>query len=124
MTIEEFIRARLDEDEQIAWRADRTRWLPEDKGVTFECDDTQSDYSGRVTADTKANMTHIARHDPARVLRQVAALRSLVAAHRTRIEQGWGYHSDEMVSADLAPLAAIWSDHPDYRPEWSPETQQ
>jgi hypothetical protein len=72
------LRAGLAEDEAIARAADATRWLPQDKGVTFEHNDTRSDYEGRVTADTKANMIHIAHFGPRRVLRQAEAIREKV----------------------------------------------
>lgn len=115
-TIEEFIEDRLSEDEAVAREADRTRWLPEDKGVTFEFADIESDYSGRVTADTKANMNQIARHDPARVLRQVAALRATVR-HATTHDSAT--ERDALGEDVLGPIAAIWFDHPDYRQEWA-----
>lgn len=131
MTIEEFIAARLDEDEAAACAATRSAsgadwhygsaeyaqpgqgWVHNAGGVVLTFD---REGEGAVAEPVGI---HIARHDPARVLRQVAALRRLVALHRRRIEQGWGYHSDEIVSADLGPVAAIWSGHPDFQPEWN-----
>ncbi|MGY1946673.1 DUF6221 family protein [Nocardia asiatica] len=80
--------AGLDEDEQIAQAADHTRWLPEDKGVSFEHYDTESDYVGRVEADTKANMNHIAHFGPKRALRQVEAIRKVLVEH-SRTQAGY-----------------------------------
>jgi hypothetical protein len=83
---------------------------------------------------------HIARHDPARVLREVAAKRRILAGHGpgSTIDDSNGKWRDDPANWD-APvtlctghewvawpcetvrlLAAIWSDHPDYRAEWRP----
>ena len=72
---------------------------------------------------------HIARHDPARVLREVAAKRTIIEWWQRGDPQpgdpapsptyeGWrkslpGYQL-------LRQLAAVYSDHPDYRQEWTP----
>jgi hypothetical protein len=63
---------------------------------------------------------HFARHDPARVLREVAAKRAIVALAGTPDDDdpyygGW----DTVMELVLRNLAAVWSDHPDYRPEWA-----
>ena len=98
-----FLNARLDEDEQIAPR-------------------------------------HIARHDPARILREVAFKRAIMAEHYPgttwdrdapgglKICAGEGGDGDTWQMATRWPcpqvrqLAAIYSDHPDYDPEWKPST--
>ncbi|MFI7191448.1 DUF6221 family protein [Nocardia nova] len=88
MTPDDFLSrlsAGLDRDDQLARAADKTRWLPEDKGITFEVDDMESDYSGRLAADTRANMDHIAHHSPARTLRQVEAIRKAVEEYQRRL---------------------------------------
>ncbi|MFD4442498.1 DUF6221 family protein [Nocardia sp. NPDC058519] len=65
---------------------------------------------------------HIASHDPARVLRQVAATRalmtSLVDAVEDEMSAGRQMHEERKI-VEFGPIAAIWSDHPDFRPEWS-----
>ena len=78
------------------------------------------------TEQGKADVDHIARHDPARVLREVEAKRAIVAdyadacakyrADRTEFRAG------ERFAALLAAtrLAAVYADHPDYREEWKP----
>jgi hypothetical protein len=72
---------------------------------------------------------HIARHDPARALREVAAKRAIVEAYR----QSRDILMDNRETWDLVRaavgaqrvtvtrLAAVWSDHPDYRAEWRPD---
>ncbi len=98
-----FLRARLDEDEAAA------------KAVRPD-----QDY---------ADSAHQERWSPARVLREVAAMRAVVR----RYERGAAgelpeWKADrELTEAALAillgvlrDLAAIWGDHPGYRQEWAP----
>ncbi|MGW9249737.1 DUF6221 family protein [Streptomyces badius] len=67
---------------------------------------------------------HIARHDPARVLREVEAKRELLAdyerfvAERRRMMGGWDSYPEP--SSVLLAFAAVYSDHPDYRDDWRP----
>ncbi|MDX2667408.1 DUF6221 family protein [Streptomyces stelliscabiei] len=69
-------------------------------------------------------LVHAARHDPARVLREVEAKRSIIeqheryAAERRRMMGGWDPQSDD--SPILAALAAVYADRPGYREEWRP----
>lgn len=79
-----FVRAQLDEDERVAQAADSGRWLPEDKGITFEyrADDFHGgEAQARLVADTRANQWHIANWDPARVLAEVQAKRLILDLH-------------------------------------------
>lgn len=110
-----FYRARLDEDEQAAqeaggraasWRANGTWHL---EGVEHS-----------VVGDGEAfchphNVTHIARHDPARVLRKVEAGRKLIRL----CEERW---SDIGVGHWEALELAVceWADHPDYEEQCRP----
>ena len=90
------------------------------------------------SADRKADARHIARHDPARVLREIAAKRAIVAAHHPETPSKYGHdvlrcavcqtergvwaedrHADPWPCLTLRHLAAVWSDHPDYRAEWA-----
>lgn len=77
-----FMRQCLDEDERVALAADSGRWLPEDKGITFEwrADDFHGgEAQARLVADTRANQWHIANWDPARVLAEIEAKRERIA---------------------------------------------
>lgn len=77
----------------------------------------------------ETDAAHIAHHNPARVLRQCAALRQTIEALATipdleaslEAEFGSPRKADEIAAAgpDLGHIAAIWSDHPDFRPEWA-----
>ena len=121
-----FLNARLDEDEAAALESyyEGQRWLTEEEGVYRWPDDELVHM-----ADRKADARHIARHDPARVLREVAAMRRIV--HRCERAstvpesvvsftrgQDDGYRQACMDA--VADLASVDSDHPDYREEWKP----
>lgn len=69
---------------------------------------------------------HITRHDPARVLREVEAKRAIMALlAETEACLNRGYTDIER-GAQLVLLracqcvAAVYSDHPDYKQEWAP----
>jgi len=137
-----FLRARLDEDEQRArlatpgpWRHDADKHhhiigtaifeeavFAGPPGVaaiciagTGETDDLQS----------MRDATHIARHDPARVLAEVDAKRRIIdsCSHYLSWQppvppkqiQSWA-----LAHGTLHLLALPYSSHPDYRPEWRP----
>lgn len=91
-------------------------------------------YDGR-TLDPDACAAHIARHDPARVLREVAAkqkrLALMIEAHAEMDKLLADDHAGDVERAmavgraRAATVAAkidaeIWSDHPDYRAGWKP----
>lgn len=88
-----FLRARLAEDEKAAHA-----WLP---------------FGNPDAADRE----HIARHDPARVLADVAAKRAIVraCAHNLEFEE-YGY---TLAERTLRALAQPYSEHEDYKPHWS-----
>ena len=141
-----FITARLDEDEAAAKAALRGPWSIAENEVwgtqiiAIDGSPVMPVYVEGVTSAALSTAVHIARHDPARVLREAAAKRAILALHnRTHEcsvsslehhpEKGeWLYISTEYVDEDgpewpcttLRHLAAIWSDHPDYRAEWLP----
>lgn len=120
MTVEEFIRARLAEDEDIAAGAIRGPRRPgwsEDYGQEFMVvvgvRDGVPDCVVRSTDESR----HIARHDPARVLRQTPVLRAVVELIEGMVSATQQSGAEDAV---LYPLAEIWSEHPDYRDEWRP----
>ena len=128
----DFLRARLADDERTAqaalgllgmatewWTADGLREIPGGDGHRF----------------TLADAHFIARHDPARVLREVAAKRAIIDAvlrYEAYIdgEQGCCHGVDEIADGEceaalqgltesLRPLAAVYADHPEYQDEWA-----
>jgi hypothetical protein len=72
--------------------------------------------------DGEAIAAHVALHDPARVLREVTAKRALIEDHDDQHEcVHWKDASafPYVGCSVLRRLAAIYSDHSDYNPEWS-----
>jgi hypothetical protein len=65
--------------------------------------------------DGDAVASHIARHDPARVLAEVKAKREIVRALEDQLRDD---DTDETANWMLATLAAIYADRPGYREEW------
>jgi hypothetical protein len=139
-----FLTARLDEDAAASQSATGGPWRAEGDAVFApNCQPpgfsrgiavTRASYTGDVL-DHPANADHIARHDPARVLREVTAKRAIIAtvfAYEAKIDGEWACcHSATEIAAGFCPetrpddiralreLAAIWSDHPDYRNGWA-----
>lgn len=136
----QFLRARLDEDEQIA-RASKPGPWHADGGEVYATHPVD-----RVT-DYSESADHIARHDPARVLLEVDAKRRVLELHGiVHREIGWledvdeesseipvcglcvpkhsNYRSREEVPVGacvtLRLLALAYADHPDCRDDWRP----
>ncbi|MCP2265518.1 DUF6221 family protein [Promicromonospora thailandica] len=124
MTITEFLRARLDEDEVIARMADSAASIP-----------GAGNGAPTSAAFLAQQQRHIVRWSPARVLVDVAAKRQIVAAydkfgkiwdqaagsgHDDQAEVSRNLFSGLMIAVRL--LAGVYSDHPDYQRDWRPET--
>ena len=117
-----FLCARLDEDEDTALNmlADCRDWTPAGREVWT---------NGFVLAEASSEFSagHIARHDPARVLRDVEADRKLLAAYAEGVEFYMRPENIVHPAGELTGLryaiqcrAERFSDHPDYRQEWKP----
>lgn len=150
-----FLQARLDEDERIALGVSDGPRKPEEWIVKrspygkFPRDWTVDCSFGSVVVDGSFEDAgiHMARHDPARVLRAVEAKRSLISdllaqEHFLNDREWYGCRAvtagrgdepdqptgepctcgrDEDVERRLRLLASEWADHPDYRhEEWKP----
>lgn len=136
-SIIDFIEACLDKDERDALAAGGKEWRQYDpRHEHGRIEEVGGDV---VTYDegspTEGQAAHIARHDPARVLREVEAKRAIIAEHsifvaenedprKPRHEVGCercGYLGNDPTSGckTLRSLAATYSDHPDYRKEWA-----
>jgi hypothetical protein len=129
-----FLRARIDEDEQIAraatpgpWRHDPTKHhhivgtplfeeavFAGERGASAVCVAGTGETDDR---QSMADAAHIARHDPARGLREVRAKRGALAmiVHLLADDD-----TDETARWMLCLLAFPYADHPDYRDEWRP----
>lgn len=119
--IVKFLRARLDEDEAGALSASRNggRWISQEEHVeTVE---------GCLIADfeLKSDSSHCSEHDPARVLREVAAKRAMIEPFDQAVRKHewlhdpwhraiWTLH----LRNAIYPLATVYSDHPDYDRKW------
>jgi hypothetical protein len=140
-----FLNARLDEDEAAAKAVRQPRnwhqgdesdpWASWDRDMIYMWPPEfhtpiESDKHWRgLQADDDHLAAHIARHDPARVLREVTAKRAIVtryaAVRRAFGDREGGLWPDvtrrekSHAYATLCDLAGIWSDHPDYQDEWA-----
>ncbi|MFD8937309.1 DUF6221 family protein [Streptomyces sp. NPDC059578] len=121
-----FLRARLAEDEAVARAAGAglgPAWTYNCMCVIALAEGDQV-ATGSQDALEAERGDHIARHDPARVLREVEAKRALAddyerfVAERRRMMDGWDSYPE--ISPVLTAFAAIYADHPDYREEWRP----
>ncbi|WGM21826.1 DUF6221 family protein [Paenarthrobacter sp. OM7] len=62
------------------------------------------------TTDAAFHAEHIARFDPDRVIRECIVKRGIVA--------GWSKPDSSTGRMLMAAMAAVYSDHPDYKLEW------
>jgi hypothetical protein len=148
-----FLAARLDEDETAAKALESGDWGQSPWAVTecsgfCPCIVYQGEYKPvleaqvpliQYIADAEAPeyAAHIARHDPARVLREVAAKRAILAVHSPGYpvtypkpsgqptcavchSGGWDWDPEQWPCPTVRALAAIYSNHPGYRQEWAP----
>ncbi|MFC5183523.1 DUF6221 family protein [Actinomadura harenae] len=137
----EFLRARIAKDEQIARAGSGAAWRPSPPGsisldgpAGASAADRAADGAGAAPgrpgfvaqAENESYAEHIARHDPARALRDVAAKRLVLDEY---VKAEWllssGHRGEAAEAAQavrlttLRALASTYSDHPAYRPEWS-----
>jgi Family of unknown function (DUF6221) len=118
MTLADFLAARLDGDEAAAKASyyEGQRWITEEEEVCRWPDDEPVH-----SANRKVDAEHIARHDPARVLREVEAKRKILALHVCAAAEldgspgnpevvGWA----KAAAVAARDVAAVYSDHPDY----------
>jgi hypothetical protein len=124
LTLVEFLRARLDEDEAVAREVPKPyvsgNWIVED---TF--------YEGMILVDrhgvAEENETtrHMTRWSPARVLADVKAKRAIVRDYDEAVSYFAAHPmapAGEVhgIESALKRLAAAYADHPDYDATWAP----
>ena len=122
----EFLKARIEEDEARARYASPGPWY-----ANAEFDEVLA-VDGITVADgfalsgnqLRATIAHIARHDPARTLREVDAKRRTIEIFVRRYKaskpgMAEGAHFVMLINT-LRLLAMPYADHPDYREEWRP----
>jgi len=122
-TLTEFLLARITEDEQVARTAswfDRPPIEPTPdwtyKGDGYEVEPgVTHDREGIAAAVNPEEGTHIARHDPARVLAECEAKRRIIAMHG---ELCFGNGDRGAGDEVLEHLAQVYADHPSFDPTW------
>lgn len=144
--IVEFLTARLDEDEAIATAAKWKHWVPGSglHPASVETAEPQAGWHGeRATVANlmatvgkvqreRQHAVHIARHDPARVLREAAAKRKLLEWCAKAVGSDWSAYNEDRplpeqiqnlatnaaIDMALRVMAAPYADHSDYDPDW------
>ena len=133
VNIVEFLRARLAADEAAARACAEvfpSPWDVSDRGHTAFVRADEPDY--RVVVELEQStaidgwlgdrLDHIARHDPARVLREVEAKRRIVAHIAIVTRSPWPISVSSAYIADLNHLLQLlalpYADHPDFDPSW------
>jgi hypothetical protein len=118
-----FIEARLAEDERaaLAIKPELRGW--QTAGGWPEHYPTKVVSGEVLIVDDDADMAtevmpHIVRHDPARVLREVAAKRALLLEIDSELADDPSV-IEGMTGDRLQIMASVWSDHPDFRTEWA-----
>ncbi|MFI0480875.1 DUF6221 family protein [Actinomadura sp. 9N215] len=128
MDLVEFLRDRLARDEQIAQACAGAPWKAEPSGtINTDAADQDGGPAFVATAENGAYAEHIARHDPSRTLREVAAARQIIDDHEKGTWLlGQGHGTPELDAAHavresvLRLLALPYAAHPAYREEWRP----
>lgn len=115
----DFVKERLDEWEPAARYAGPGQWQRDGINSVEDSDGRLVVY-GDGPAPSGAQVDHMVLHDPARVLAQVAAMRAIVDLHPEMLGFCQGCASERFPCRTLRHLTAIWSDHPEYDPSWSP----
>ena len=119
MTVVEFLEARVAEDELTAQAAvdGSPSWR-----VFYDYRDVKDARRplrrpGRRLYPSAEQAAHIARHDPARVLRGCTAVRAVIAELLRR--EATDDDSDPYLEDLVRELAAVYADHPDYDISWA-----
>ena len=133
MTLEEFLAARLSDDEATAKRAASVAgpdwqyglFLPDDgPATTMLLSDQDVPLADMLHRDDEEIAPFLIAHDPARVLHEVEAGRKLLAAYRKAVAEAefpnfeGGYATGLQDAVKIR--AEVYDSHPDYDPKWRP----
>lgn len=120
MSIIDFLRARIGEDEYLA----RTCLLEENLHPygdiripaieASEWGNLARNYLGGEMGE------HCAQQNPTRTLAEAAAKRDIMERHTDCDDVSYG---DASTCREISTIAAIYRDHPDYLPEWDPDAR-
>lgn len=108
-----FLRARLDELEAKAKKADSGPW-------TADGDVYVGHPTNRVVEYAGDNAEHIAANDPDNVLADIAAKRRIIEQWLGEDSHGWHKGYEDAIADVLRLLALPFAGHPDYREAWKP----
>ena len=128
--LQAFLRARLDEDEELARAAAprSRRDHPSSHWVlgAANADGIRAADGSPVTRFTwPREGAHIVRWDPARVLAEVESKRQIIASYEEWRDGNTSgemldYGHKEGLGEAMEHLAVVYAGHPDYRDEWKP----
>lgn len=129
-TIVEFLTARLDERETIAREAQEDTSDGREEPPRWKWTGHEGVYAGRlaIAVDGFGYMDdtvgkHIARHDPAYVLADIAAKRKILALHEEKSHRECRLcepHDPDWPCRTVRTFAAPFASHPDYDESWRP----
>lgn len=125
ITLSSFLLARLADDEAAARAATPGPWEVSTSGYAVRGNGRRNWVAETVASQEPCgDADHIAHHNPARVLAEVAAKRAIVEMFAADYDEhglpsGAGGHGEAYCEA-LQHLAAVYSDHPSFREEWRP----
>ena len=127
LTLTEFLRARIAEDEAAASTPPGVTWVPSRPGDSWYEAVWGSAFDDHRCDSRSGPLLQV---DPRRVLAECEAKRRAIDAawaDHVQIESEWGKNQSRLqmdakhdVPDVLRHLAAVYSDHPDYRDEWRP----
>ncbi|MFE7752146.1 DUF6221 family protein [Streptomyces sp. NPDC057428] len=125
----QFLKRRLDEDEEIAKDPTHATWATAEWRFSDAGNapyvDLGTNHLDSVSSLNESEMRHIARHDPARVLAEVDAKRELLSRYEAMVADVLVVTGREAILSEyrrviLPSLALPYADHPGYRAEWRP----
>jgi len=127
MSIIEFLKARIAEDEAVALAATAGPWTwseVEEPSLYSGDEPVISAYGMHTEGFVDAipeDRAHIARWHPARVLSECAAKRAAVEIHREGVDPCDEHDAAfKSIPCDtIRAFAAVYKDHPDYQQEWA-----
>ena len=120
MTITEFLEARISEDEAFAHKVPGMHFSTWNRSWEAGFRDLVLDdgVDGRYVRLPESMDEHICRHDPARVLAECAAERSLIGLLQSDSRDPHNAMRREWADEILRAFATVHADHPDYDVTW------
>lgn len=104
----EFIRAQLDEDERVARAAGWHRYIWE-LGIVYGTVIATGNRKTVAHGCQEYDADHIARHDPARALREVDAKRRILELHAPEKRRGLWQKATQTYDVDVVCPTCVWT---------------